>query len=249
MNARTLESRLRFLVTFAVLTLGVSPAALDAQTVVQGGIGTELRFLGDTIWRLRDTTMTAVVFRADTITRLNFIHGKPTGTTRYLLRGDVSIMIDDKDGAGKPRNQSFWGRVGPELVVGGERTMIEQVYRNKEMVERATAMGMPSNDAPNSPPDKRYYPFSANLNIEQHLDTVRYIRGCAAAPPIDTTVYLMFASDSVRRLSPAPRTFDRIMVAAVRSDMSRVVLSQRVTPRGFVVPGLPGPVKWPCDKR
>jgi hypothetical protein len=239
---------LRFVCPFAIATVGHMSSALQAQTVVAASGGTELRFLGDTIWRVRDTTMNMVVFRADTIIRANFVHGRLTGTTRYLASGDASVMIDDKDGEGKPRNQSMWGRVGPDIMAGAERTMIESAIRSKEMNDRMSGM-MRSMEPPASPIDKHAYPFSANLVIEHHVDTVRYIRGCAQAPPVDTTVFVLFANDSVRRLSPAPRSFDRMMAAAVRGDMGRVFLSQRVSSRDVAIPGLPGPPKWPCDKR
>ena len=239
----------RLIKVIAVLTVGIPTSSLYSQTVVQGGTGVELRYLGDTIWRLRDTTMTTVVFRADTVTRSYFVHGKLTGTARYVVKGDVTVMIDDKDGDGKPRNQSVWGRPGPEILAGGERRMIESAVRSREMNERMSRMSMPSNDAPASPVDKRSYASTANLNIEHQVDTVRYIRGCVAAPPVDTTMYVLFASDSVRRIKPAPRTFDRLMNAAIRADMTGANLSQLVSGRAAVVPGLPGPPKWPCDKR
>jgi hypothetical protein len=103
-------------------------------------------------------------------------------------------------------------------------------------------------EAPLSTPDIRNYPQSANTNIVQHGDTVAYVVGCAEAGPVKTTVYLLFAGDSLRRLSPDPRTFGPRMVSAVRADMSGVLLRQRVR-RDPASPNLPGPRRWPCDKR
>jgi hypothetical protein len=145
--------------------------------------------------------------------------------------------------------------VGPDLVavvrtlLDRSRTMLEMAIRNQASMNRIASSGFapPSNDAPMSPAEIQNYAMSANRNLVQHRDTVRYITGCAAAGPVDTTTYILFANDSVHRLQPSPRSLGRMMALAVRADMSSVLLRQRVSTGP--APDLPGPRKWPCDKR
>jgi hypothetical protein len=209
----------------------------------------ELRYRGDTIWRERDTTMTRVVFRGDTSIRTNYMHGKVTSTMTYVLAGDEALLVQYLDAEGKPRPPASTPRMTSAVVVLGERQMLESSIRSSAAMQRMAGMGMPSNDAPLSPATVQKYAVSANKNLVQHGDTVRYITGCAAAGPADTTVYLLFANDSLKRLSPNARTFGRAMVAAVRADMGGVLLRQRVSRDPAEFRDLPGPRKWPCDQR
>jgi hypothetical protein len=62
--------------------------------------------------------------------------------------------------------------------------------------------------------------------MTQHRDTVRYIRGCAAVGHADTTVFLLFARDSVKRLSTDPRMFGEAMVLSLVGHMRSALLQQ-----------------------
>ena len=236
---------------FALISVSLLSVSLSAQTVIQGVIGVEFRYRGDTIWRERDSTMTRVVFRGDTAIRANYLHGKVTSTTIYVLAGDEATLVQYLNADGKPGASSITPRTTSTAVVLGERQMLESAIRSSAMTQRMAGMGvgMPGNDAPLSPATVQTYAMSANRNLVQHGDTVRYITGCAAVGRADTTVYLLFANDSLKRLSPNPRTFGHTMATAVRSDMGGVLLRQRVSRDPSEFNGLPGPPKWPCDMR
>ncbi len=245
MNVRQLLRRNRygFVTVMLVSFTAFSPVA--AQRVVSDGIGSEYRSRGDTIWRLRDTTMTRAVYRADTVVQTRYVLGRATGSTISVVRGDSATTVarlgpsgEVLPGPGAPRTMSA-------ILALSEQRMFEMAVRRESSMPQGFALP----EAPVSPADVQRYPLSASTNIIQHGDTVWYVRGCVQEPPADTTTYLLFANDSLRRLSPSPRTFDKYMVTAVRSDMNRIALAQVVAARRPPVTDLPGVRKSPCDKR
>ena len=246
-----ISARFHCRLAVALIGVSISSSSLHAQTVVQALGGVELRYRGDTIWRERDTTMTRVIFRGDTTIRTFYTHGKVTATMTYVIAGDDAMLVQYLDADGKVRPPASTPRTTSTLVALGERQMLETAIRSSAMTQQMSSMGrgMPGYDAPLSPATVQTYAMSANKNLVQHGDTVRYITGCAAAGPADTTVYLLFANDSLKRLSPDARTFGPAMAAAVRADMSSVLLRQRVSRDPAEFRDLPGPRKWPCDRR
>ncbi len=240
-----------------LLASGTRTPLVGAQTVVTGFGGYEMRYRGDTIWNQRDTTMSRAVFRGDTVFRSTYVLGRLTNTTAYVVHGDKATVIEQRDGAGTVRAMSLATRTTSAAAVLAEQHMLEQTVRssaildlNKTIRAQTAAMGvtMPAFDAPSSPADVQRYAFSANTNISQQGDTVRYITGCVEAPPVDSVVYVLFSNDSLHRVSAPTRTFDRYMVAAVRADMSSTLI-QRAGVLGARPSGLPGVRKWPCDRR
>jgi hypothetical protein len=244
-----IPARVRCGLALAIMGVSLLSASLRAQTVVQGSIGVELRYRGDTIWRERDSTMTRAVFRGDTAIRTYYTHGKLTSTMTYVITGDEAVLIQSLDADGKPRPFAPGPRSTSLLAVLGERQMLESSIRSSAMMQQMSRMSVPSNDAPLSPATVQTYAMSANKNLVQHGDTVRYITGCSSVGHTDTTVYLLFANDSLKRLSPNPRTFGHTMATAVRADMGTVLLRQRISRDPDEFKGLPGPRKWPCDMR
>lgn len=244
-----LRSRLVRFAFFGIAALAGAAPSLGAQGSVADGIGGELRWKGDTIWRDRDTTGTRVVYRGDTVTRTTYLNGRLRGEQRYLLRGDVGTLIYTRDSTGRMTTSGpLVERVLPLTLMTSERTMIEGALRQREMAEQMSSRGMPSMpEAPRSTTTRERYQWTPHTVIEQLGDTLRYIRGCSAAPPVDTTVYVLFASDSVRRLTPNARTFDRHLARAIRADMNSVVLRSRVAARAPDMSGVPGPSRRPCD--
>jgi hypothetical protein len=180
-----------------------------------------------------------------------YMHGKVTSSQKYVLVGDEATLLEQRDGDGQLRPIPANARSINAIAVLGERIMLESAVRQQSMSSQMSGMGvaMPGFDAPLSPGTPQTYALSANTHIVQHRDTVRYIRGCVAAGPVDTTLYILFGNDSLRRVSPHPRTFDRFMVSAVRSDMGMVLLKQRISRDPAEFRDLPGPRKWPCDRR
>jgi hypothetical protein len=225
--------------------------SLLAQTTVEGIGGMTMRYHGDTIWRERDSTASRVVLRGDTAKRANFMHGKLTYTATYVLRGDMVRLVEQRDADGKLRAIPDTSRLVPSSLVTGELQMLETSIRSNAMQARNAARGlsMPTDDAPLRASTSITYPVSANLTIVHHQDTVRYIRGCLAAPPIDTTMYVILPGDSLRRVSPAPRMFGKQMLMAVRADMNSVLLRRRVSTMSEPTDNLPHLKKWPCDNR
>ena len=109
--------------------------------------------------------------------------------------------------------------------------MLEMELRSQESRQRLAALR--SFRDPMQPPDLpdavTTYAVSPAVRMTQHRDTVRYIRGCVELGRVDTTTFLMFAADSVRRLSPPARTFGPAManslVAHMRSALGQSFLA------------------------
>lgn len=229
----------------------LSAAIAQAQSVtVNGGVGVVYRYSADTIWRQRDTSMTRTVFRGDTAERSLFVNEIMTSSTRYLVRGDSAIAIERRDRSGKVV-AGFTSSL--QLVsLESDRTIIEQTQAMAAMdaLRNPNFPPRPTIDPPVSPATWQVYAISANKIITQIRDTVVYITGCSARPPVDSTVYQVFGADSVRRLAPSPRTFGPLMVQAITADMSIVMARQRLKDRNDpAAPKVPRLAKWPCDLR
>ncbi len=190
--------------------------------------------------------MSRAVYHADTVVQTRYVLGRATGSTISVVRGDSATTVARLGPSGE-----LLARVGAPRRMSSTLTLSEQRMFESAVVwasmRQQSGLSLP--EAPLSPADVQRYAFSASTNIVQHGDTTWYVRGCVQEPPTDTTTYLLFANDSLRRLAPSPRTFDTYMVAAVRSDMNRIVRSQAVAARRPPVADLPGVRKSPCDKR
>src|SRR5262245_61078464 len=77
---------------FAITATAFNTSQLAAQTTVPGGRGLEMRYHGDTIWRIRDTTVTRSVFRGDTLRRVFYSNGVLQYTNTYVQKGDNAIL-------------------------------------------------------------------------------------------------------------------------------------------------------------
>ena len=71
------------------------------------------------------------------------------------------------------------------------------------------------------------YKISPALRITQHLDTLAYIRGCEEVHN-DTTLFLLFGRDSVKRISRPERMFGQAMANGLYAKM-RMSLMQEFT--------------------
>lgn len=206
-----------------VCVLAVPSAHIIAQSRPQGALQIVERSIGG-----------EVRYRGDTIWR-----ERDTTMTRTVFRGDTLERTT------LPTSM----RPTPTSIALSERMFLEQALRSQAMDERmASSFSYQRPDAPSLPATTQSYAFSANRVIELHVDTVRYINGCAAAPPVDTTIYLLFGDDSLLRVSPAPRTFGRMMPAAVRADIRNVLTRRSLAASAPDFSALPGPSKWPCDR-
>ncbi len=230
------------------LGLALLPASSAAQarpTVVQSVVGgTEFRYLGDTIWTQRDTTMTRAVYRADTVIITRFMHGRMVTSTTFLLADGMARTLEIRDSTGAVRRPGPDAKPFPAMVALGPRTMLESAVRSSTMLGRSPK-GM-SYDVPRSPSTPISYALRTIGTAVHHGDTIRITPGCPGVLSTNTTTWLLVGSDSVRRLSPSPRTFDRYMVMALLGDLSSSVLNARVREMQ-PSPALPGPSKGLCE--
>jgi hypothetical protein len=209
-------------------------------------IGSVIRFHNDTIWRERDSTLSRVVFRGDTIQQSSSINGRGTLAT-YVIDGDSARTLSFINMDGSPRTQSI-GQTIPSMMILSDRRMIESQISMAEMQARLPTP-MPngpvvvdglSNPVPRpaSPGTTVTYDPAPDVRMLHLGDTVRYIRGCAPRTPVDTTVFVFVGADSVKRLNPA-RTFGRGMVASLVGQMQMTDLRQSIAARDPEPAGLP----------
>ncbi|HYW31479.1 MAG TPA: hypothetical protein VE869_08240 [Gemmatimonas sp.] len=248
MNSSPLRRRCSVALSLSLLLpVALLPAPSAAQsrpTVVQSPVGgQEFRYLGDTIWSQRDTTMTRAVYRADTAIIARFMHGRMIGSTTYLLQDGMARIIELRDSTGAARALPTDRKPMPAMLALGTRAMLESTVRSSEMRNRLP--GGPSYDVPRSPSMPTTYALRTNGTAVHHGDTIRITPGCPGAAAGSTTTWLLFGNDSVKRLSPSPRTFDRYMVMALLGELSSSVLNARVREMRPAMP-LPGPTKGVC---
>ncbi|MES2523501.1 MAG: hypothetical protein V4617_12430 [Gemmatimonadota bacterium] len=232
------------LLSFGLGVLPVTTAAQPRPAVVQSAVGgTEFRYLGDTIWTQRDTTMTRAVYRADTVVIARFMHGRLLVSTTYLLVDGVARTLEVRDSTGAVRRVSPDAKPVPAMMALGPRTMLESAVRTSM---RPRSPNGPTYDVPRAPSTPISYALRTVGTAVHHGDTIRITPGCPATASTNTTTWLLVGSDSVRRLSPSPRTFDRYMVMALLGDLSTSVLNARVRGMQPAV-ALPGPTKGLCE--
>lgn len=234
--------------SLTLLTL-LSPAVLGAQSkTVRSITGAIYRYHGDTIWVVRDSTLIRVVYQADTTTRAQWVNDTLRYTATYLRDGPGATTIDYRRGG--VIDSSAIGRSVPLLMLTGERTQLESAIRMEESNAQrvrmeAAAMSAGLSPPPGLPEAPRFatepirYSVSARITIVQHADTVRYVVGCPGARA-DTSVFVFFTgTDSVRRLSPAPRVFGEGMVSSLLGAMRRALLQARLAQSAPLRAGLP----------
>ena len=204
-----------------VVALNRSPAQ---KTIVS--LGAVLRYHGDTIWTERDTTVSRAIYRGDTVIKTMWMNDVQLSSTTYLVTSDGARLIGmvDKSGTSVPVPDN--ARLVPLLVISMERTMLESALRMQESMARVSAMGITRhNEPPLFAETELRYTVSSALQLVQYRDTVKYIRGCPAASRADTTTFVLFKADSVKRLKPE-RLFGRAMAESVINTM-RMALTQQ----------------------
>jgi hypothetical protein len=212
----------------------VLAGALSASTVEAQGrktvttvFGSVLRYNGDTIWQERDTTVHLAIYQGDTIKKLMFVNDKLQMERVYLASGDSARLVVIRMANGtttspvlpaSPLKSVYVERMILESALLSEQAMAQLPFDVRQM------MGEPEF----SPPQPTRYVADASTTLVQHRDTLHYIRGCANRKT-DTTRFIFFADDSVRRVSPAPaRTFGSTMVVTLVSEMRAVLMQQFV---------------------
>jgi hypothetical protein len=207
---------------------------------------TIMRYHGDTVWRETDSMAVRTIFHRDSVDRLFTINDTPRYSNSYVLEGDSAILIDATDSTGKHTTTGI-GTRSPSLMLVTELRSIESQLGMAKLQGYLPTTANPI-PRPASPEQPVTYAVSPFLTLVQHGDTLRYIRGCAARSPTDTTVFVFFGADSVKRMSPS-RMFGIPMVASLVGQMNRPGILQAVSGRDAAFAGdLPRAQADPCAR-
>jgi hypothetical protein len=203
-----------------------------------------LRYHGDTIWVERDSLATRTIFHGDTVDRVEKVNDRHRSDVTYQIRGDSAYMIAARDSAGRPFGLSNAARAVPATYAFYERQVLEMQLRMAE-AQSMLPSWVDRHDPPARPDSLQRYVVSRGVTMAQRQDTVWYMNGCAALGHADTTVFLLFARDSVKRLSPNPRMFGQAMALSLVGHMRTALLQASVATRdaGLTrdLPSLPNP--------
>jgi len=203
--------------------------------------GTIFHYHGDTIWQEHDTTETRVIYHADTIVRRTSVDGRLQYELTMVLANDSTRVLSYRKANGEPAAPSE--RLMPRLYATAERDMLARALDMEAIVQRVSALTGDDGSIPLSPASPISYPLSPTTTIVHTRDTVRYIRGCPSAGRSDTTVFLLFGTDSTRRLTAPARTFGQAMavglVAQMRSSLTRQRIAERASEASRRLPQIP----------
>jgi hypothetical protein len=204
------------LVVFAL----IAPlAAATAQKTLVSLSGTVMRYHGDTIWMERDSTMQESITRGDTVETISAMNGVERRRSVYVIRGDSAYVI---------RNGTVALRGLPSSVATSLNTMLALELRSQNTLRMLESPPLRGQTAPPASPETTAtYKISPALRISQHRDTLTYVRGCEGAHN-DTTLFLLFGRDSVKRISQPQRMFGQAMANGLYSQM-RMSLMQEFT--------------------
>lgn len=226
----------RFAVACAILTVAIGlPARTDAQKSIVGLTGTVLRYHGDTIWVERDTTVRRTIYHGDTVIRASWVNDRLRTTEVFVVRGDEALMVEFRDSTGKLAELKAPPRPLPASIATMDRRMLEGEIRMDDLRSRVPRLD-DLMEPPVAPDPARTYRLSDTKTIVQHRDTVSVIRSCPALRQVDTSIYVLFGRDSVRRVTPAPRSFGRAMAYALVGDMRSALVSEVAATRSPTVP-------------
>ena len=168
--------------------------------------------------------------------------------TVHVLDGDSAKLVDDIGADGTRRSENAGTTVTASILLT-DRRMLETVLSMADLQARSPFPGSSNTTStvgganpvprPPSPAQPVTYDPAPTVRMVQHGDTVRYIRGCVPREKPDTSVFVLFGADSVRRLSPA-RMFGRAMVASLLGQMQMTGVRQNIAARDAqLAQGLP----------
>src|SRR4051812_33882926 len=104
----------------SVLAAPMAPA--QKRSLISGG--SIYRYLGDTIWVERDTTVRRTIFRGDTIVKTSWLNGVQLSSQIYVAMGDSARLIAVGDSAGRVSARTI-PRALPLRGLTIEREMLE----------------------------------------------------------------------------------------------------------------------------
>ncbi|HEY9229253.1 MAG TPA: hypothetical protein VIP11_21580 [Gemmatimonadaceae bacterium] len=210
-----------------VVTIACSALAtrVAAQKMLIGRTGVLYRYHGDTIWIERDTTVSRTIFRGDTVFRTMTVNGRTTLAMTYVALADSARLVDLRDSLGQSKSVAQVPSV-PLRSVTFEREMLEMELRGQDLQARmgSYALGMEPPLVSESP---RTYAVSDGVTITQFQDTIWFARGCPKAGRVDTTKFVLYRSDSLKRLTAPERMFGQAMAASIIGQMRSAMIRAR----------------------
>ena len=187
-------------------------------------IGMIYRYHGDTIWVERDTTVTRAIFHGDTIIKTRWLNDVQVSSQTYVVTGDSGRLIASVNQSGRSMPVTSGRSMSLEMLTM-ERQLLENQVRMEETRARVSSMGVMAQFEPPVFADTvRRYAVSSALQIVQYRDTVSYVRGCPRGTRLDTTTYVLYKSDSLKRVKPE-RMFGQAMAVSVLGTM-RIAMTQ-----------------------
>lgn len=214
---------------FTVLT--ALPVAARAQKTFVGMTGAVFRYHGDTIWMSQDTTETRSIIHGDTVINRRSINDQLENETTAVVHGDSALIIAMTGRDGRPRPVPPARSTMPAMIATFAQKMLEMESRTANLGGGMAARFGP----PTSPDSTLEYVLSPASRIMQHRDTVRIIKGCPSERT-DTTTFLLFGTDSTRRLTAPQRTFGEPMAQTLIGEMRNARLQEMVA---VMMPGAP----------
>jgi len=236
----------RLVIPSAVAIL-LTASTAGAQKSMVTNMGWMVRYHGDTIWVERDSVASRAIVHGDTVDRVEKVNDRHRSDMSYRVRGDSAFLLIVRDSSGRSVDFGKAARAVPALVVLFERQILGMQLRTADLQSRVPFLMVDRFDPPAHPDSMQTYAVSRGVTMSQRRDTVWYVNGCAALGRADTTVFLLFARDSVKRLSPNPRMFGQAMALSLVGHMRTTLLQASVAARSAAatrdVPSLPNP----CD--
>lgn len=191
----------------------------SAQKTIIGLSGAIMRYHGDTIWMERDSSVQRSVTHGDTVEHTSSVNGAPVRTTRYLVQGDSAwLLVQSANGS------PTLGRHVPIGTATSLNRMLEVEVRGAETQARLESFPILS-ERDSSTGRPRSYAVAPDVHMMKIRDTVWYVRGCPDRHT-DTTVFLLFGADSVKRLSAPQRMFGQAMALSLTSKLRMAALQQ-----------------------
>jgi hypothetical protein len=216
----------------AALVAQVRVQALHAQKTVIGLTGSIYRYHGDTIWMEKDSTVIRSITSGDTVANRTEVNDRLMYEMVTVVHGDSArvIQMTRRDGTAAPMPAE--GMSVPVAAVTFLQSALQMESRSASIgAGRALERMTP----PASPDPAREYVVSPASRIAQHRDTVWVIRGCPAERR-DTTTFLLFGTDSTRRLTPPQRTFGQGMVQSLLGEMRSALIRDMVSSTSMFTP-------------
>lgn len=210
------------------LLLVTRPLIARAQHDLVALTGAVLHAHGDTVIYQHDTTELVEVIRGDTVTRTDRINGRDRETVVIALHGDSAQVVRSRWGEGP------WGPSRSRISTKREATRIhgmlvderQQAAFRQRLARGGTDKVMQAITPPERPDWPKTYVLWSRVRLLQHLDTIKRVHDCTGHEWPDTTVFVFYGADSVKRIRPDPRRFGFVMrqtlIGEMRASLLRV---------------------------